>query len=411
MFVVRHETDAYIHQHGIPGSTLREYDILEGLQSLSMAPTRTDALSAVSGSGLTIKTAGREISLDSTLVIKTRVAHKPLSMDEVAPQLWVSQTPKLVRAYHTSGVFEPPTVEDATNLVSSWEKRHQETMSALGVLMKKIVNAARSNGQVTIRYQPAEDTLIATRGNDLKMLPDDLYHRWEIVPSTRGSHSVSVMMDDNNGNVSRIVETFMFDVDVFSIHLSISKLRSDTSNINPDMQKIENLRQDYDNGEYLSQGIVNHKNRSCVVSLETLVQAGLYELYPEFNKPEGRKTWTNRVRDLRLMCAGSNSTSQQEIRQAFQIARSCFINFQSFDLALILLAFKNRRGFREHRGTGNPRFREPEDVQRYLDANEMINLDESDGASHCRVSSESFGPTILEEFFDCTLGSHSPLQP
>lgn len=225
MFVVRHETDAYVHHHDGPGSASWEDDILEGMQSLSMDPARTDALSVVSGSGLAVRKTGREIPLDSTLEIKTRVAHKPLSMDEVAPQLWVSQTPKLVRAYHTSRVFEPPTVEDATTLVNSWEKRHRESLSALGSLMKKIVNAARCNGQITIRYQPTTDTLIITRGNDAKMLPDDLYHRWEMAPSTKGGSSVSVNTDDKNGNVSQVVENFMFDVNIFSVHLLMSKLK------------------------------------------------------------------------------------------------------------------------------------------------------------------------------------------
>uniref|UniRef100_A0A8H7MYY2 DUF7587 domain-containing protein n=1 Tax=Bionectria ochroleuca TaxID=29856 RepID=A0A8H7MYY2_BIOOC len=39
---------------------------------------------------------------------------------------------------------------------------------------------------------------------------------------------------------------------------------------------------EYDNGEYLSQGVVNHRGRSCTFSLQDLIDGGLYELYPEF---------------------------------------------------------------------------------------------------------------------------------
>jgi hypothetical protein len=55
----------------------------------------------------------------------------------------------------------------------------------------------------------------------------------------------------------------------------------------------------YDNGEYLSRGIVVHQNRSCVISLENLIKAGLYELYPELDDPEGKEKGMNRVRELR----------------------------------------------------------------------------------------------------------------
>lgn len=223
--VVRHETDAYVQIYDILGSTSGENDILERMQSLSMTPAPADASLAIAGSGLSIMKTGREISLDSTLEIKTRVARKPLSVDEVAPQLWISQTPKLVRAYHTNGAFGPPTVEDAISLVRSWEKRHQESLNALGGLMKKIIDAARCNGQVTIRYQPTTDTLIITKGNDAKMLPADLYHKWQMVPLIKGGFGVSAKTDDKNGKVSQVVENYMFDTDVFSVHLLMSKLR------------------------------------------------------------------------------------------------------------------------------------------------------------------------------------------
>jgi hypothetical protein len=74
----------------------------------------------------------------------------------------------------------------------------------------------------------------------------------------------------------------------------------DVFSSNSDMQNLVRLREGYyDNGEYLSRGIVVHQNRSCVISLENLIKAGLYELYPELDDPEGKEKGMNRVRELR----------------------------------------------------------------------------------------------------------------
>lgn len=97
------------------------------------------------------------------------------------------------------------------------------------------------------------------------------------------------------------------------------------------------------NGEYLSQGAVNHANRSCVVSLEHLIQAGLFELYPEFEDAKGREKWTYRVLELRQSWSAELRTTEQEIKLALQVGRNCFSQFAPFDVASILLTFKNRR--------------------------------------------------------------------
>ena len=60
-------------------------------------------------------------------------------------------------------------------------------------------------------------------------------------------------------------------------------------------------RNEYCNGEHLSQGRLDHAGRSCIMSLEQLIQTRLYELHPEFDDVTGREEWANRVWDLRLM--------------------------------------------------------------------------------------------------------------
>ncbi len=92
------------------------------LGSLSLSPTNSPPNTTPAGSKLTIKEEGQVIPLESTLEIKTRVFHKPLEIQEVAPQLWVSQTFKLVRAYHRKGTFQGPEVEDIAALIKRWEE-------------------------------------------------------------------------------------------------------------------------------------------------------------------------------------------------------------------------------------------------------------------------------------------------
>jgi len=99
----------------------------------------------------------------------------------------------------------------------------------------------------------------------------------------------------------------------------------------------------YYNGEHLSQGDVTHKGRSCIVSLQQLIDAGLCKLYPEFDDLEGRKEWTKRVRALRSKWSFTSSTTQEDIRLAVQLANLCFPGMPPLDLALIFLTFKNRK--------------------------------------------------------------------
>lgn len=101
--------------------------------------------------------------------------------------------------------------------------------------------------------------------------------------------------------------------------------------------------EDYYNGEYLSQGTLTHTGRSCLVSLEQLVNAGLYKLYPEFGNPDGAAQWANRTRFLRRCWSEQQTTTDydDEISRAFEVG-SCISPTHALDMALMLLAFKNR---------------------------------------------------------------------
>ncbi|KAI3318086.1 hypothetical protein HD806DRAFT_513072 [Xylariaceae sp. AK1471] len=169
------------------GSSLTD---LLGALSLG-APPKT---STPTGSKMAIRQEGHSVPLNSTLEIKTRVAHKPISISDVAPQLWVSQTPKLVRAYHQRGTFPVPQVEDVTVEIRAWEQQHQTSLKKLAVLIKKILDVARGrdkfgNGSAVVKYDSVADSLVVTKslvvGGGQKMLPRDLYLKWEDKDKTR----------------------------------------------------------------------------------------------------------------------------------------------------------------------------------------------------------------------------------
>jgi hypothetical protein len=99
----------------------------------------------------------------------------------------------------------------------------------------------------------------------------------------------------------------------------------------------------YHNGEYFSQGTVNHAGRSSTVSLKSLENLGLFKLYPEFNVAmRGKDGWTNRVRDLRQAWSKEQNTTVGEIQFASRVAM-CFNDFKKADMMLILLSFKARK--------------------------------------------------------------------
>lgn len=107
-FLVRHETDGYVDIPSQPSTRAKKPendDLSSMLESLSLDSNTGPSYTVPVDSKLIIKEVGKVVPIESTLELKTRVFHKPICIKEVLPQLWVSQTPNLVRAYHKGGVF------------------------------------------------------------------------------------------------------------------------------------------------------------------------------------------------------------------------------------------------------------------------------------------------------------------
>ena len=184
--VVRHETDGYIDVNTkIPcfSSSRETADniLTNALESLTLSSNRSPPSTTTSGSKLSIHEQGQVIPLASTLEIKTRVIHRPLGFSEVAPQLWASQTPKLVRAYHQKGKFQQPEVEDVTAQIKMWERDNQRDLRKLHGLIEKIITEVKSCGRGVVTYDPKGDKLVVREDKEdgPRMLPEDLYLKWD----------------------------------------------------------------------------------------------------------------------------------------------------------------------------------------------------------------------------------------
>ncbi|KAJ5970759.1 uncharacterized protein N7479_000677 [Penicillium vulpinum] len=182
-FLIRHETDGYVatdkagYSNTVNQSTS---DSLTGkMKSVSLSQSDVSLHTTPAGCKLSIRKDGKAVPLASTLEIKTRTIKRPLRMKDVAAQLWISQTPKLVRAYHTEGNFQPPEVEDVTSEVKSWEELHQVDLRKLAPLIQKIIEITKEcGGTAVIKRQPQSKKLTIEKAHRDRMLPMDLYDKW-----------------------------------------------------------------------------------------------------------------------------------------------------------------------------------------------------------------------------------------
>jgi hypothetical protein len=182
-FIIRHETNGYVADATSPNSNTTEPEddsLSSTLASLSLSSAKTASYTPPAGSKLTIKREGQVVPLQSTLEIKTRVAHRRLEFREIAPQLWVSGTPKLVRAYHNRGMFQQPEVEDVSAEINRWEEANQGNLRKLAALITRILQVVKGcGGNAVVKYSRTGDKLVIWKAEAKKILPEDLYSKWD----------------------------------------------------------------------------------------------------------------------------------------------------------------------------------------------------------------------------------------
>ncbi|KIV89043.1 hypothetical protein PV10_08657 [Exophiala mesophila] len=199
-FLVRYETDGYLAEKEAPSD---EYlsKLLDGLSLSASKPGPESLPPQFAVSKLRIKKLGQTVSRTSTIEIKTRVIHKPLDLQQIIPQLWISQTPNLVRAYHQNGVFTTPMVQNVTTEIQDWEKRNHKDLQKLAILIRRVISLARQcGGTAVVQSDGDPDKLLIYKVDRKKMLPQDLYSKWDedqeegvgIDDRHEGSHGLEV---------------------------------------------------------------------------------------------------------------------------------------------------------------------------------------------------------------------------
>jgi hypothetical protein len=180
--IVRHEADGYIDDKARPIAVTNAPELTDGLSDIlsRLSISKLDTMVSNLPASIIVKTDGKAVDLSSTLEIKTRAASRMLDMDEVASQLWISQTPNLVVGYHRNGVFRDLRLRDMKQDIRDWELANQRALCNLASLMKKITTVVKQSGSsnAVVKYDGGTKIRIIS-GEQKRALPDDLYLKWE----------------------------------------------------------------------------------------------------------------------------------------------------------------------------------------------------------------------------------------
>ncbi|KAH0425477.1 hypothetical protein CcaCcLH18_10936 [Colletotrichum camelliae] len=196
-FLLRHETDGYVAD-GIDSTTAGKRsdidDVSDLLGSMSVSKARDPT-----NSRITVVTKGNQpTDVELILEIKTRAASRKLAMEDVLPQLWLSQTPLLVVAYHHQNYFQDVKVHDMRQEVRDWEATNWTILRKLACLISLIrqVVEKNDNRRAVVRYigGPAVQLISDVQS---RALPEDLYSLWDNwEPSQDGAtHNRSESLD------------------------------------------------------------------------------------------------------------------------------------------------------------------------------------------------------------------------
>jgi hypothetical protein len=146
-FLVRTETDAYVREAGAKTSSsvtnpINQLPLDDAFEAMAVRST-----GASDSFQLELKMQGMKVNQDQIFDIKTRASHKSFDMNEILPRLWLNQTPKFLIAYHQSGLFNKPKVEDVWQGVTQWENDNSALLARFHAVVKRIVDVVRDSDQ------------------------------------------------------------------------------------------------------------------------------------------------------------------------------------------------------------------------------------------------------------------------
>lgn len=189
--LVRFETDAhYAHLAGTPTTTTDDIDSLTSaiksvrLESEEPTPLLTEksVTSPARSSDIKVILEGGDVSHDSLIEIKTRVKHRRIVMNDVAPQLFFAQVPYLIVAYHVRGVFQTVETKDvvANGTLEDFERNNvtelKKVINMLDTIRKEIRKVRGRRGVLLCEmgsFTLYERSIVAKHA-----LPSDLLAKW-----------------------------------------------------------------------------------------------------------------------------------------------------------------------------------------------------------------------------------------
>jgi hypothetical protein len=153
---VRSEGNGYIAESAPVIQKSKDISI-DGLISDMASEKVTEKI--FTGLNLKIQSVGEVVGQDLIFELKTRSIKKKNQEDhdilgEELPRMWVSQVPKFILAYHTSGVFDDIEIKEVRQDIEEWERCQRKAVSRLAALIHRIIGEVRErpDGKLEICY-------------------------------------------------------------------------------------------------------------------------------------------------------------------------------------------------------------------------------------------------------------------
>lgn len=134
-------------------------------------------------SQIRISREGNLVPQDSIGEIKTRAAYRKLEMSDVLPQLWFSDTSRLVVGYHhRRGQFDDVKELEMDSELEAWEEDNARDLQKLVELLGKISDAAKGakNGKCLIIYRGDSSLDIVEPLTEKYRLPEYIRKKLEV---------------------------------------------------------------------------------------------------------------------------------------------------------------------------------------------------------------------------------------
>lgn len=199
-FLVRFAVDAYVKSN-IPGHDKSKCDVdsdlgdvIENVKAISLGKARTIEDRPLVG-GVKVTEGGHHVPQEATLELTTRStnARRSSPTEDKMADLWLSQTPTLVLAYHERAPTRPwqhlrpfaghPTTEfheininDMTDRLAAWERANAETLQKFSTVLREVIHAVQTiNRPCIVSYEaPFSIQVLGVEHEKLPQVPEDL---------------------------------------------------------------------------------------------------------------------------------------------------------------------------------------------------------------------------------------------